>query len=223
MLTALGIIIAIFIVLSLLALFIPIVIIGKSENKNFRGSLKWGLFKFSGEDQHLSFHIGRWTVYSKTKEEGEKHPPEALPDKLTPEKIVSETAEKPSEKKNRKLKTIISRWETAYMLLSKLLELLRRIIMGIRIENLRLEVREFPSEPHLAGTWYGFYYAAIYPNLPPNITVIYEPFEKSEIKAKTETNVEIYLYRILLSLLWFLITVPKLETIGLIRSLKKAS
>ncbi|MBD3168755.1 MAG: hypothetical protein GF307_04675 [candidate division Zixibacteria bacterium] len=221
MLTALGIIIALIIVLSLLALFIPMVIIGKSENKDFRGRFKWGIFTFSEEDDYSSLHIGKWNVYRKKKKEDEKRPADFSPDELIPEKIVSETAEKPSEKKNRKLKTIISRWETAYMLLSKLTELLRRIIMGIRIETLRLEVRDFPSEPHLAGTWYGFYYAAVYPNLPSNITVIYEPFEKSEIKAKTETHVEIYLYRILLSLLWFLITVPKLETIGFIRSLKK--
>ena len=219
MLTALIIIIAFILMIILLILFLPVMIEGRTENRTFRGSFQWGPFRIQREDSCACLYLWKWIIIRSDKKEDVENLEKKAEEKIL-KKIQSSSKKEKRGRDSGRVKKIISQRKTASMLFSKSTELFKRIIKGMRIDRLRVELRDFPSEPHLAGMWYGYYYAAVYPYLPSNTTVIYEPFEKSEIKAKTEIELKIYLYRVVISILWFLITTPKMETIRFIRSLK---
>jgi len=208
-------------VILLMFFFIPLAL-GCRYDQKMAGFIRWWFISASFEKSGATLKIGPIAIFSYArKKAGRGTKDEDAVQKRRPlKKKAQKLGRKDGGHKHVGFGQLWANRKVMADLISETLTLSKRIIGGIEVERLRLEIRKLPTDPAVMGYSYALYYGFIFPYLPVNSQIVFEP---SVEKGKTnhfELVIRLYLYRLILAIIYFIIAIPKRGTYKFIRTFK---
>lgn len=200
----------------------PVSLAVRYEHGLMGGFVRWGGITFDFGKSTASINLGQRTLFSfeldKKKDGVKKVKTKKKKDKAKDDSKKS--AEEKTELKGVGPSVLWEHRELITGIISKTLSLIKRIIWGFEIEAVRLEIGRLPVEPALAGQGYAIYYGFVLPNLPKNVSVAFEPFSTENREHNFEIVIRFYFYRLVAAVLYYIRTIPKMETYRFIKLVK---